>query len=213
MRSGGKTMTTQHNSRYSSYGRTGGRFGPFLLGFLFALVALLAGAWVYLRFGHPPVAAADPAFPLEAQIVHVPLNARIARELEQPPFGTSEDVFETGARIYAADCASCHGTPGHDSPYGKRMYPSAPQLFKKHAKGSVVGVSDDEPGATYWKIRNGIRLSGMPAFQHLHSDAQMWDVALLLKNADQPLPDPVVQLLQRPSSPSPAAMQNRTANP
>ena len=76
------------------------------------------------------------------------------------------------------------------------MYPQAPQLWKKHAKGGVVGVSDDEPGETYWKIRNGIRLTGMPSYQHLYTDAQMWDVALLLKNADQPLPDPVLHLLQ-----------------
>jgi mono/diheme cytochrome c family protein len=84
------------------------------------------------------------------------------------------------------------------------MYPSAPQLWKKHAKGKVVGVSDDEPGETFWKVKNGIRLTGMPAFQHLYTDAQMWDVSLLLKNAGQPLPDPVLKLLQQaPSEVSP----------
>jgi thiosulfate dehydrogenase len=191
-------MTTKQNSRYTSYGRSSGRFGPFLLGFLFALVLVVGGAWAYLKFGNLPVAAADPAFPLEAQIVHVPLNARIHRELQQPPFGTSEDVFETGARLYASDCAGCHGTPGHDTPYARWMYPRAPQLWKKHANSAVVGVSDDEPGETYWKIKNGIRLSGMPAYQHLYSQTQMWDIALLLKNADQPLPDPVMRLLQTP---------------
>jgi hypothetical protein len=36
----------------------------------------------------------------------------------------------------------------------------------------------------------------MPAYQHLYSDTQMWDVALLLKSADQPLPDPVMKLLK-----------------
>ena len=66
---------------------------------------------------------------------------------------------------------------------------SAPQLWKKHAKGNVVGVSDDEPGETYWKVANGIRLTGMPAFNHVLTDTQMWQVTLLLKNADQQLPD------------------------
>jgi mono/diheme cytochrome c family protein len=196
-------MTTQHNKRYSSYGRSGGRLGPFLLGILFALGGILLGGWIYLRFGQPPVAAADPAFPMEAQIVHVPLEARIEREMQKPPFGTSEDVFEAGAKIYAASCAECHGTPGHDAPYAKWMYPQAPQLWKKHAKGGVVGVSDDEPGETYWKVKNGIRLTGMPAYQHLYSDSQMWDVALLLKNADQPLPDPVMKLLKGEPPPRP----------
>ena len=196
-------MTTQHKSRYTSDGRSGGRFVPFLSGILFTLIAVAAGAWLFLRFGHPPVAAADPAFPMEAQIVHVPLGARIARELQQPPFGTSEDVFETGAKLYATSCASCHGTPGHDAPFAKWMYPQAPQLWKKHPEGNVVGVSDDEPGESYWKIKNGIRLSGMPAYQHIYSQSQMWDIALLLKSADQPLPEPVLHLLQaRPTTAS-----------
>ena len=192
-------MATRTSRSYSSSnGRTSGRFVPFLSGFLFALLALFVLGWLYLRFGHPPVAAADPAFPMEAQIVHVPLGARIEREIQKPPFGTSEDAYETGARIYQQSCASCHGTPGHDSPFARWMYPGAPQLWKKHARGGVVGVSDDEPGETYWKIRNGIRLTGMPAYAHILTETQMWDVTLLLKNADQPLPDPVTRLLATP---------------
>jgi thiosulfate dehydrogenase len=169
----------------------------FLLGFVFALVVIFLGGWIYLRWGHPPVAAADPAFPMEAQIVHVPLNARIARELQQPPFHASEDAFEAGAEIYKDECANCHGLPAQPVDYAKWMYPQAPQLWQKHAKGNVVGVSDDEPGETFWKVKNGIRLTGMPAFQHILSDAEMWDVSLLLKNADQPLPDPVKKVLQK----------------
>jgi mono/diheme cytochrome c family protein len=78
------------------------------------------------------------------------------------------------------------------------MYPTAPQLWKKQAKGTVVGVSDDEPGETYWKVANGIRLTGMPAFNHVLTDTQMWQVTLLLKNADQQLPDPVMKILTQP---------------
>jgi mono/diheme cytochrome c family protein len=68
------------------------------------------------------------------------------------------------------------------------MYPAAPQLWRKHKKGSVVGVSDDGPGEKYWKVKNGIRLTGMPTYQDLLSDSNIWDVSLLLKNADQQLP-------------------------
>jgi thiosulfate dehydrogenase len=200
-------MTTQHNKRYSSYGRSGGRLGPFLLGILFTVAAILGGGWAYLHF------VADRAFPMEAEIVHAPLGARIEREIQQPPFGTSEDVFEAGAKIYATSCAECHGSPGHDAPYAKWMYPQAPQLWKKHARNAVVGVSDDEPGETYWKIRNGIRLTGMPSFQHLYTDAQMWDVALLLKNADQPLPDPVMHLLQGRAVPAVNSVVNPAQKP
>jgi thiosulfate dehydrogenase len=183
-------------SRSRSGASGSGGFLKFLLGFVFAFVLLLVGAWVYLKYGNPPVATADKPFPFEAQIVQVPLNARIDNQLQQPPFGVSEDVYETGAMAYKLQCASCHGVPGKDVPFAKNMYPVAPQLWKKHSRGDVVGVSDDEPGETYWKIKNGIRLTGMPAFKGVLSEDQMWDVALLLKHANEQLPDPVTGMLK-----------------
>jgi hypothetical protein len=36
----------------------------------------------------------------------------------------------------------------------------------------------------------------MPTYQNLLSDSDIWDVSLLLKNADQQLPDPVMKLLK-----------------
>ncbi len=177
---------------------SGNGLGKIILGFVLGILAVAAAGAAYLRWGSLPVATADHPFPLEKQIVHVPLNARIAGELQQPPFGTSEDAYESGAKIYRAQCAACHGTPGHDVAFAKYMYPTAPQLWKKHAKGNVVGVSDDAPGETYWKIANGIRLTGMPAFNHVLTDTQMWQVTLLLKNADQQLPDPVTRILTTP---------------
>jgi mono/diheme cytochrome c family protein len=168
----------------------------FVLGVAVTLVVIVAGVWAYLKFGALPVATSDKPFPLEAQIVQVPLKARVARELQQPPFAGNQQVYLAGAQIFAQECAACHGVPGHDSDFAKWMYPSAPQLWKKHAKGNVVGVSDDEPGETFWKVKNGIRLTGMPSFQHVLSEEQMWDVTLLLKAADQPLPLQVLSSLK-----------------
>ncbi|HZY63233.1 MAG TPA: cytochrome c [Edaphobacter sp.] len=177
--------------------KSSGGFGKVLLGFVLGVAVVVAGLFLYLHFGTLPIAVADAPFPYERQIVKTPLNARIQHEEKAAPFGTSEDVFESGARIYRADCASCHGTPGHDVVSAKYMYPSAPQLWKKHGKSGVVGVSDDEAGETYWKVSNGIRLSGMPAFNHILTDTQMWQVSLLLKNANTELPDPVMQILTK----------------
>ena len=170
-------------------------FGKVFLGFVLAFVVVIVGAGVYLKWGKPPVATADKPFPYEEAIVSVPLRARIANEMKTAPFGTSEDVYEGGAKVYKAECAACHGTPGHDEAFARYMYPAAPQLWKKHAKSNVVGVSDDEPGETYWKVAHGIRLSGMPAYEQVLQDTQMWQVTLLLKNADQQLPDPVMKIL------------------
>jgi len=177
--------------------KSGGGASKVFLGFVLGLIAVAATAFVYLRFGALPVAVADKAFPLEEQIVRLPLHGRIDKEKRDAPFGTSEDVFEGGAKVYKAQCASCHGVPGKDVAFAKHMYPSAPQLWKKHPRGGVVGVSDDEVGETYWRVANGIRLTGMPAYNKVLSDTEMWQVSLLLKNADKELPQPVADILAK----------------
>jgi thiosulfate dehydrogenase len=185
------------NSSSAARRKSGGGSGRVFLGFLLGVATVAAGLFLYLKLGPLPVAVADKPLPFEKELVRLPLSARIDRESKAAPFGISEDVFESGAHIYRAQCANCHGSPGHDVAYAKYMFPSAPQLWKKHGRGGVVGVSDDEPGETYWKIANGIRLSGMPAYNHVLTDAQIWQVSLLLKNADKEMPDPVMQILNK----------------
>src|SRR5438132_6169488 len=93
---------------------SGGGFGKLVLGFLLGIAATAAVLFLSLRFGPLPVSVTDKPFPFEKQLVRLPLHARIDTEKKQAPFGTGEDVFEAGAHIYKEQCASCHGTPGHD---------------------------------------------------------------------------------------------------
>jgi thiosulfate dehydrogenase len=145
----------------------------FVLGAVFGVFAVAVGVLLYLKFGMLPVAVADKAFAGEATIVHVPLDARIQRDApKSAPIAADDAAFIAGAHIYREQCAFCHGLKEHDSSVGANMYPSAPQLWKSH-RGGVVGVSDDPPGETYWKVANGIRLTAMPAYGKILSDTQM----------------------------------------
>ena len=153
--------------------------------------------WSYLSYGKPPVAVADPAFPLEKQIVRMPLHRRMDSETEQAPIQPDENNLLAGAQIYKRDCSFCHGVPNEPATVGQNMYPSVPQLWQKHKNG-VVGVSDDPPGETYWRIKNGIRLTGMPSYQKTLSPTQMWQVSLLLASADKPLSPSVQAALSQP---------------
>jgi thiosulfate dehydrogenase len=179
--------------------------GRFISGIVLGLLLVPAIVWGWLRFGHPPVAVADGSLPFEREIVRVPLHRRIDREMiETPPVEAGEQTFVAGARIYREQCASCHGVPGQPADFAAHMFPKAPALWQKHRNGKAVGVSDDPPGETYWKVANGIRLSGMPAFRQILSDTEMWQVTLLLANADKPLPPEVMDML-RPEPQSAAA--------
>jgi thiosulfate dehydrogenase len=173
-----------------------------ILGAILVPLALLA----WLKFGRLPVAVADPPLPLERLITSVPLDARIDREkVETPPIQANEDNFVAGAQVYRDQCATCHGFHGKPSSFGAHMFPAAPPLWEKHHNSDVVGVSDDPPGETYWKVANGIRLSGMPAYKQVLSDTQMWQVSLLLANADKPLPPAAVNILRNEPAPAPTS--------
>jgi thiosulfate dehydrogenase len=170
----------------------------FLVGLVLGLLIVPAVVWGYFRFGNPPVAVADPPLPFEKQIVKMPLHAVVDREMPHTsPIAPSDPNLMAGAVTYRAHCAVCHGLPGRPADIAGHMYPSAPQLFKWHREG-VIGVSDDPAGETYWKVANGIRLTGMPSFDKILTTTQMWQVTLLLKNANKTLPDAAVQLLNQP---------------
>jgi len=64
-------------------------------------------------------------------------------------------------------------------------------------------VTDDPPGETFWKVANGIRLTGMPSFNQSLSETQMWQISLMLANADK-LPNSVTAILAgQPDPPQP----------
>jgi mono/diheme cytochrome c family protein len=172
-----------------------------ILGVLLVPIAVLS----WFHFGQVPVAVADPPLPQERLITSVPLNARIDREIvKTPPIPADGPNLVAGAEVYRVQCATCHGYHGKSSLFGPHMFPDAPALWEKHHNGEVVGVSDDPPGETYWKVANGIRLSGMPSYKDVLTETEMWQVSLLLANADKPLPPAAVDILNGEAAPPPA---------
>jgi mono/diheme cytochrome c family protein len=141
----------------------------------------------------------DAPFPYEKQVTGAALHARIDREMvSTPPIQPNEENYVAGAQVYVDQCAACHGLRGKPSSFAAHMYPDAPPLWEMHHHGSetMMGVTDDPPGETYWKVANGIRLTGMPSFKEVLTETQMWQVSLLLANADKPLPSAAIDILR-----------------
>jgi mono/diheme cytochrome c family protein len=175
------------------------RMGRVLLGIVLGLVLAPLVVLGWLKFGTVPVAVADPPLPQEQLITSVPLNARIDKEVvKTPPILVDEANMVAGAQIYHDQCAVCHGLHGKPSQIGAHMFPDAPPLFEIHHHGSeaVMGVTDDPPGETYWKVANGIRLTGMPSYKSVLSETEMWQVSLMLANADKPMPPAALDILK-----------------
>src|ERR1019366_3509403 len=144
-----------------------------LLGMVLGVILVPVAVLAWFHYGRVPVAVADPRLPQERLITSVPLNARIDREMgSTPPIQVIDENLVAGAQVYRDQCAACHGFHGKPSSFGAHMYPTAPPLFEMHHHGSetMMGVTDDPPGETYWKVANGIRLTGMPSYKEVLDD-------------------------------------------
>jgi thiosulfate dehydrogenase len=176
--------------------------GRFLLGLIFGIVLVPLAVLVYLSYGRVPVASSDTPFPYERQLVSIPLDARIQKDMVGTHMEPDQTNLTAGARIYVERCSLCHGLHGRPAALGNHMFPDAPQLLEAHRNDpTVVGVSDDPVGETYWKVENGIRLTGMPSFKTQLSETEMWQVSLFLANASKPMPPTVLDLLNRAPAP------------
>jgi thiosulfate dehydrogenase len=144
---------------------------------------VVCGAVVYIYFadGMAPVATSASPMVFERTFARMAVHSRIEKEMPtQVPVQADEANLTAGAHVYMQQCAVCHGVPGREqTAIAKGEFPRPPHLFRGK------GVTDDEPGETYWKVANGIRLTGMPGFNQELSTTEMWQVSLLLEHADK----------------------------
>jgi thiosulfate dehydrogenase len=153
----------------------------FVLGIVVAILFVVATMYVYFSWGLCPVATAASPMPLERKLARRALHAYLSKQSRpQPMVPADESNLIAGSKVYKEQCATCHGLPGEPkSAVSQGMFPAPPQLF--HG----VGVTDDEPWETYWKVENGIRMTGMPAFKGQVPEKEIWQVTMLVKNADK----------------------------
>lgn len=180
----------------------------FLLGVFTTLALLAAGVYSYFAGGLAPVATSAPPMPFEKKLARLALHARIDKDMPgTAPIQASEPNYVAGARLYAEHCAVCHGLPGRpETAIARGEFPHPPQLFRGK------GVTDDPPGESYWKIANGIRLTGMPGFDESLSTTQMWQLAILVSHADK-LPTPALAALTGPADAKPPAAVDELPTP
>ncbi len=175
-----------------------------LLGILLGIVGVAAGVYFYFATGRAPVAVTAPEMPLERTFAHMSLNAYLDKlPHPNPPVPADEKNLLEGAKVYKEHCAVCHGVPdGEQTAIAAGMAPKPPKLFKG------MGVTDDEAWESYWKVENGIRMTGMPGFKGRLAEPQIWQVAVLVKNADKITPVVRAELTGAPATaatPAPTA--------
>ncbi|PZQ77304.1 MAG: cytochrome C [Variovorax paradoxus] len=91
-----------------------------------------------------------------------------ARDIEAPAMDDAGRIAR-GAACYQQKCVQCHGGPGvAQGEIGRSMQPLPGPLVDARQRW--------QPRELYWITRHGIKMSGMPAWEHRLSDADLWAV-------------------------------------
>lgn len=159
-----------------------------ILGAVIGATLVLAAEYLFLTEGGMPVATRGGPLPLERFLTGRALRRAVAADAARAsPVPADEPNLLAGARVYRTYCQGCHGAPDDRAPsaIAGGMFPPPPLLL---APGK--GVTDDPVGESYWKVKHGIRLTGMPGFEGALTEVELWQVSQLVAGADK-LPGPV----------------------
>ena len=169
-----------------------------------ALVAIFfaaAGAFVY--FGIYDISATDqhlaPTYRLLDTAMRRSVKQRAADitvpELKQP------GQVQRGLALYRQHCVQCHGAPGAaPEPFALGMTPAPANL--------VHTAREWPPAEIFWVVKEGLKMTGMPAWKYRMTDVDIWAIVAFLqelpklspeeyrssKAASQTRPDPAAAL-------------------
>lgn len=175
-----------------------------LVGAIAALAAGGAAALVYTQSGIFDVAAATPHTPAMAWLTHETMihsARRRAARIKAP------DAFEPaqvarGFCLYEQHCVACHGAPAVGrEPWANGQMPGPPYLIDASRSWSTAEL--------FWITRNGIKMTGMPAWGDVMPDRQIWDIVGFVEAMPRMPPQAYLQWRAsgrcglRPSQPSP----------
>jgi thiosulfate dehydrogenase len=169
----------------------------FILGIVFALIALAAAAYIIASKGYISFRADQQPSALESKVAMAAVDASTEHHAQnvQNPVPPTEDNLVAGAKLYLNHCAGCHGTPSNpDSQFARSFYPPIPEFFKD--------APDMPDYQNFYIIQHGIRWTGMPAWSKTLSENQAWQVVAFLSNIEK-LPPAALQVLAPPGQTSP----------
>ena len=158
----------------------------FILGIVVTVLVLLIGGLGLALLGFLPTRANRTPPQMERRIAMSALDNSVERHaprVNNPVPPTDENLIE-GLKIYTMNCALCHGgIDRQPSVLEKSFYPPPPNL--------ILHPPDDPEWHVFFVIRNGVRYTGMPAWNRALTEPDLWKLTAFLTRVEK-LP-PAVQ--------------------
>jgi mono/diheme cytochrome c family protein len=156
----------------------------FIAGVVLTLLLLAGGVFAVSSLGLFPIGADNPPGGLERALASRAMD--VYAEKHKPAGGNPVSItaanLTTGAREYEEHCAFCHGgAKAKISPMEHKFNPPVPQLINR--------IPHDEDAWLFWVTKHGVRLTGMPAWDGILSDDEIWSVIAFIKHSDKLPPE------------------------
>jgi len=138
------------------------------------IVGLLAVAG-FVYSGLYDVSAHSPHSGLVAWLLSTTSHVSIERHASRidVPNLENETLALAGISDFDSMCTGCHGAPGRDpEAMGLGLNPAAPDLSE--------AAQEMTPAELFWVTKNGIKMTGMPAWGKTHGDDELWPVIAFL---------------------------------
>jgi thiosulfate dehydrogenase len=145
----------------------------FLVGLIIGVLLVGVGSFVYVHYGYLDMRADQAPGTLENTYMRGAMDKyadRYAPKAENPIQPTDANLIE-GVHLYKANCAVCHGGP--EKPVVALGFnPKVPQFLKD--------APDMPEYQNFWITKHGIKMTGMPAWEKVMSDDEIWKVTTFL---------------------------------
>jgi mono/diheme cytochrome c family protein len=165
-----------------------------VLGTLGALGVAAAAAVVYGGLYNVAATAQHTKFvhSLLETAMHHSVRRR-ARDVVVPAAYDAPPQLQRGAACYRARCEQCHGGPGvANEAIGMAMQP---------VPGSLIAAARTwRARELYWITRHGIKMSGMPSWQHHLSEDELWSVVAFVQQLPALTPARYAETVERAGS-------------
>ena len=151
---------------------------------LFLLVVFAAGAAAFVRLGFYDISATDQHLAPTYWLLDTAMKYSVRRRGNDiaVPNLQEEKLVENGAALYRAHCEHCHGGPGvAPAPFALGMTPTPVPL--------VHTARAWRPQDVFWVVKEGIKMTGMPAWKYRMSDEEIWAVVAYLPAMASMTPD------------------------
>jgi len=140
-------------------------------------VAGAIGAVIVLKSGWYHVGSTNQHFQLTHSVLEQGMRDSVAfhaRDVVVPTGLDSEARVKRGAVVYRDNCVQCHGGPGvAQRNFGRSMQPVPGPLVDATKRWSSAHL--------YWITKNGIKMSGMPAWEYHLTDEDLWSLVAFMR--------------------------------